>query len=393
MSRGWTIVASGLIIAILASGAVGLWVWKPWKPRQPLARPDIQTTGGTILVYEADTREPLDLETALRLCERLTSRLERAGAQDATVRLVDLRRVAIEIPRTRDHDRNLAAVRRIVARTGRVRFCIMANADDDHEIFRECHRFFEGARANPKLWADMTARARRGEPPPLPPYPDGQDTWQTRHKETGEATYAWVRMSRNELESCGLAETGEYAGLHQPRRKVAAAARAKGEPVIIHETGEMMVISRDCIIESLSESARAEVGVEFFLLIRDSEKDPTGKRVLTVGGEDLADVRASAGVLDGDTAISFALTPAGGDRFYELTYANTRQSEKRHLAVIVNEVVYSNPRLNEPIRASGSFSGRFTRDQVDALVTTLQAGSLPVPLKPEPVEVKTVAPK
>src|SRR5262249_29677872 len=225
------------------------------------------------------------------------------------------------------------------------------------------------------------------------PHPDGDVAWQTRHKETGEATYAWVRMSQGELENCGLTENGKYADVYEQRRNAIAAARTKGEPLIISELGELMLFSRDCTNESLSESARAKFGLEFFLLIRDTEKDPTGKRLLLVGGEDLEDVKVVAGIVDGDKAIAFALPPTGGDRFYELTYVNTRRQEKRHLAFIVNDVVCSNARLNEAIRTRGEFSGRFTPDELDTLITSLQSTTLPVPLKPDPVARQTVAPK
>src|SRR5262249_60144428 len=116
MSRGTKIIASVLVIAILASAAVGLWVWKPWGPR---IRPDIQKFGGTILTYEADTPTPLDVDTLRRLVARLQDRFERAGARDVNVRPVDDRRVAIDVPATRDPHRNGSTRPRPAARTGR----------------------------------------------------------------------------------------------------------------------------------------------------------------------------------------------------------------------------------------------------------------------------------
>ena len=74
----------------------------------------------------------------------------------------------------------------------------------------------------------------------------------------------------------------------------------------------------------------------------------------------------------GEPAVSFTFDAVGRSRFYELTSKNV----KRHLAIVLDEVVYSAPVIREAIHGTGQISGRFTPEEVRRLVAILEGGAL-----------------
>jgi len=85
--------------------------------------------------------------------------------------------------------------------------------------------------------------------------------------------------------------------------------------------------------------------------------------------------------------IDFTLTSSGAKTFGDVT---TRLVDKQ-LAIVVDNVVISAPRIDEPITGgSGVITGSFTKARAQDLATQLNSGALPVNLKKEQVE--TVSP-
>jgi len=85
--------------------------------------------------------------------------------------------------------------------------------------------------------------------------------------------------------------------------------------------------------------------------------------------------------------IDFTLTSSGATTFGDVT---TRLVGKP-LAIVVDNVVISAPRIDEPITGgSGVITGSFTKSRAQDLATQLNSGALPVNLKKEQVE--TVSP-
>ncbi len=98
---------------------------------------------------------------------------------------------------------------------------------------------------------------------------------------------------------------------------------------------------------------------------------------------------------NGAPAVGFHFNQAGGFRFYELTsqYKPLKDGYHHQLAVLLNNEVYTAPRINQPISDNGIIeSGRFTEKEVEALVNVLNAGALPVPIKKTPISEFTISP-
>ncbi len=105
--------------------------------------------------------------------------------------------------------------------------------------------------------------------------------------------------------------------------------------------------------------------------------------------------RASAGMDESGPIVHFKFNPRGGYLFSQLTSKHLPREGtnfKTRLAILLNDELYSAPTINSTISDSGQISGNFTREEVDALVSVLNAGALTVPLKKQPVNEYTVSP-
>jgi SecD/SecF fusion protein len=89
----------------------------------------------------------------------------------------------------------------------------------------------------------------------------------------------------------------------------------------------------------------------------------------------------------GKPAIGFTWRPEGRSRFGEIT----RKNVGRHLAIVLDGVIQSAPRIKGPIPGGrGIIEGRFTPEEIQALVTVLKSGSLPA--KPILISENSVGP-
>jgi SecD/SecF fusion protein len=91
--------------------------------------------------------------------------------------------------------------------------------------------------------------------------------------------------------------------------------------------------------------------------------------------------------------VGFTFDPQGARLFGELTAAN----EQRPLAIVLDDKIISAPNINEAILTGrGVISGGrggFSREEMQYLVRTLNAGALPAQLTEEPISERTVGPQ
>ena len=93
-----------------------------------------------------------------------------------------------------------------------------------------------------------------------------------------------------------------------------------------------------------------------------------------IDGTDLRDARAIEAYSGSDAdSISFALNPAGAQKFGEWTGANINE----YMAVILNGEVKSVAYIKSQIFDSGEISGRYTRQSAEDLALILRSGALP----------------
>ena len=90
----------------------------------------------------------------------------------------------------------------------------------------------------------------------------------------------------------------------------------------------------------------------------------------------------------GRAVVAFRFDTNGGMLFGDLTGRNVNKP----LAIVLDNKVISAPNINQRIDGSGIIQGDFTDPELDYLIRTLNAGSLPAKLADNPISERTVSP-
>ncbi len=121
--------------------------------------------------------------------------------------------------------------------------------------------------------------------------------------------------------------------------------------------------------------------------------NPTGipyiavRRIGGISGDKLKGAQQGFDPQDNQPVVNIQFDSEGGQRFARMTQQNTGKL----FAIILDGVVISAPRINEPILGGASqISGSFTVESANALAIQLNSGALQVPLKV--VEERSVGP-
>jgi preprotein translocase subunit SecD len=117
------------------------------------------------------------------------------------------------------------------------------------------------------------------------------------------------------------------------------------------------------LLQGDSQSAVAD-GLDHFYLV---------KRVSIVAGRDFRDASAIGSNDQGRQGVSFVLTNAGGQRFYDYTSANVG----KYMAIVLGDRIKNVAVIRSAIRDQGQIEGQFSKEQIDALSFTLRTGALP----------------
>jgi SecD/SecF fusion protein len=95
-----------------------------------------------------------------------------------------------------------------------------------------------------------------------------------------------------------------------------------------------------------------------------------------VGGKDVATASIGIDPTYGTITVDLKMTLEGAEKWGEMTTTNTG----KFVAITMDDVVYSSPRVNEPIMGgSTQISGNFTKADAEDLTGLLNGGSLPAP--------------
>ena len=137
-----------------------------------------------------------------------------------------------------------------------------------------------------------------------------------------------------------------------------------------------------------------------FMLMKDSLKDGSKiyrpyyiERRKQLGGDTVANAYVTYDQMTSVPKISLEFDGEGKKTFHNVTtqYGPTEEGEYRLLAIILDDKLYSAPRINEPIPSGrAEISGSFSVVEARRLVNVLRAGALPGRVKI--VEERTVAP-
>jgi protein-export membrane protein SecD len=168
----------------------------------------------------------------------------------------------------------------------------------------------------------------------------------------------------------------ELPGVDNPDQAV-ETLRSTGQLEFVDPAGASL--SQDMIINTTN---RPTVADELLAEVMAGNAEPAnipypGQVFQTVmTGDVLRNAIATQGQF-GEWLITFELTGAGSDQFYEYTRTHIGQP----LAIVLDGRVLSAPTINAAIRDTGSISGLFTQEEAESLAVQMRYGALPVPLK------------
>jgi SecD/SecF fusion protein len=90
----------------------------------------------------------------------------------------------------------------------------------------------------------------------------------------------------------------------------------------------------------------------------------------------------------GAPAVGFSLDTWGGQRMSQMTGSNVGEP----MAIVLDDQVFSAPRLNTTITDSGVISGNFSPDDIAYLIRVLTAGSLQAKVSSDPISINILGP-
>jgi SecD/SecF fusion protein len=388
---------SKIILCVLPVALAGLmvaWAFYAYQHGQGGFKLGVDLVGGTILVYEVDPNKKLEDYKPEQMAARIKRRIDPADLYNYTVRPVGQDRVEIIL---RTNEEEVQRVKNLIAQAGSLEFRLLANEKDEKDAISAARSYVEDA----KHKQELAQAAREGKPPSPPPPPEGsflpiKDStgkvvreYPVFKTDKGMFTYSWVELDKEERQQLGLDNASE----NEPERngfwKRVAEARAAGKTIELPGV-QGLLYSRPCEDINLPQDQREKKKYEYFVLVRDPERDPETGELKTI-----SNVISAHEIVDQQTfqpAVSFRLDTRSGDRFYEVTSKNLPKEPggsdvafHRHLAIILDGKIVSAPRIQSAIHYDGQITGGFTKEKVDNLVNILRSGALPATLKPQPV--------
>jgi protein-export membrane protein SecD len=109
------------------------------------------------------------------------------------------------------------------------------------------------------------------------------------------------------------------------------------------------------------------------------------QRRIVVAGDRLTDAGTGFDQRTGQPVVTFRFDSVGAREFGDIT----KENSGRRFAIVLDKIVISAPRINEPILGgSGQIYGSFTTETANNLAILLRAGALPAPL--HVIEERTV---
>lgn len=329
-------VATRMGTALAATIAAALFVING----QLLLGPDMK--GGTTLVYnivETPGGEEID---AAALASALSGRIDPSGTKEITIRPRGSNQIEITLPSTDEFE--LERIKSSITTAGQLEFRVVANTRDHEDIIRLAAAQ-EAERRLDVINAEGKPVAR----------------WYTVGREDENKSKQGVRPLLTDVTGDIIrnSETGQLVNLPQ----------LSGKPLEVENWLDSQGIKSIDILMAL----------EFL-----------GRPYAELYGDDLASAQTEFSKM-GEPIVGFRFNSQGAGKMLELTTSIMPDGAfKRRMAIIMDKRVLSAPNVNSPIGDAGVIEGRFTKAEVDFLVTILRSGRLPATLEKQPASQNRV---
>src|SRR5207244_443738 len=115
--------------------------------------------GGTVLTYEIDPESSGDPTDPGAMVDALNRRFETVGADHVYASVSgDRRSVDIYVTNQGDHEADVAAVKELIRRAGRLELRVVANERDEATALEAAGKYLAAARTDPALAVELEAR-------------------------------------------------------------------------------------------------------------------------------------------------------------------------------------------------------------------------------------------
>lgn len=362
--HGWKI---GLILGTTLWGIV--IVTLGWPPK---LGPDL--SGGINLIYEIDPRvEKKSDFTIDQMINALILRVNPGGVKEVTIRPYGPNQVEIIIPKAGEAE--LSSIKRQISTAGSLQFRITANYKDHEQLIQLAYET------------------------------EGNDI-----REDDELLGHWSFIDLKRFDLVANSNDKDLARLIEQARATPGSAvgernrvsaywleLAPSEIPVEQRAGAVLRRTNRGALEVLLLSQMSNVSGGYIL-----RADPQGRPQVLMAIDEfnvtgaMLDTAASNIDEHGRLAVGFTFKSSGTNLFAKLTtkYGPDSTGFHRHLGILLDDTLLSAPQLNEPITGGhGQISGNFTEDDINFLISILNAGSLPAALNKVPISEQTTSPE
>ncbi|MFB6247630.1 MAG: protein translocase subunit SecD [Salinibacter sp.] len=308
------------------------------------------------------TRRDEAVDQAMQI---IRNRVDRYGVTEPSIQKQGTRRVAVELPGVDDPER----VRNLLESASQLTFHLMADPQQLQASVQRIIKYYEPTAADS---AQVAAADTSGQPAPA-------DT-------AGTTQGTALATSGASQQGTSLSEPGDSpsAGPQNPLLQVMQPLPRQGSPVV----GRVLESDTARVNDLLSKPEVQEMipsGVEFLWgarnLAPDGQEPMYQLLAVQKEAELTGDVITQASVqFDQQTnqpAVSMTMNSEGARAWARLTRANVG----KQFAIVLDNIVYSNPVVEEPITGGrSSIDGLESQQEAQDIVTILQSGSLPADL-------------
>jgi len=304
--------------------------------------------------------------------EIVRNRVDRYGVTEPSIQAQGTRRVSVELPGVEREER----VRNLLESASQLTFHLMADPQQVQNSVQRIIEYYEPSAADTAQIADADTTGATA----------GEDTTGGTALATGDAAQEGTRLSEpGETEPSG--PQNDLLAVMQPLPRQGSSVVGR---VLESDTARVNDLLSDPKVQSMIPT-----GVDFLWGARNlapEGQEPMYQLLAVQEEADLTgDVITEASVTftpqTNQPAVSMTMNSEGARLWARITRANVGEQ----FAIVLDDIVYSNPVVEEPITGGrSSIDGLDSRQEAQDIVTILQSGSLPAPV--EIIEERTVGP-
>ncbi|HLT48593.1 MAG TPA: protein translocase subunit SecD [Rubricoccaceae bacterium] len=319
-----------------------------------------------------------------RAVEIIRQRVDRFGVSEPSIQKQGNSRIVVELPGVDEPER----VRDLLKGTARLEFRLMAEPSELQAAALRVYQHFEGEGTD----ADTSAvELDPTQPDTTAAQADTSAAPAADASAAGGADTAATDLQELFSEGDSDAADGGGARFTEIFRLYQTADQPIFGAVAVRDTAAVQAYLRRPEVRQMIPR-----GIELLYTSDPMSQNEDGQPVYfllgvreraELTGDVLTDARVNFDPFTNEPKVSLTMNAQGAQRWSQLTGANVG----KHVAIVLDDVVYSFPVINERIPGGRTeISGNMTRDEVEDIVTVLKSGALPAPVNI--VEERTVGP-